>query len=189
LSNNRQAARAAREYAEGFGRLVNATISKAPMALVRLPGAEFQGFVAHCASRKFAKPMPLTNGNFLYVYQQVGVRDDLLTPLDHTYTYQATEDDESWIFRYEYLHEQEPGYEYPTAHLHVNAHPDFYDGPRPFPALHLPTNYVTLESVIRHLVVEHQLGPISTNWESVLENSENEHITRLKPPSGPGEVT
>ncbi len=65
--------------------------------------------------------MRLENGRFLYLYQRLGLRhahirpDDhrFLTTLEYKYQYQETEDDETWIFRYEYQREPPSGYPYP----------------------------------------------------------------------------
>jgi hypothetical protein len=48
------------------------------------------------------------------------------------------------------------------------------DPEAPFPALHLPAgDRVTIEALARHLVEEHQVGPISRdNWRAILAEAE-----------------
>lgn len=119
--------------------------------------------------------MWLKNGKFLFVYQRLGLRrhEHFLTTLEYSYAYQATADNNSWIFRYEYLREPDPGYAYPSSHLHVNATPDTYEGAKEFSRLHLPAgDRVTIESVVRHLIAEHDVEPISPDWEAVLDGAE-----------------
>jgi hypothetical protein len=155
------------------GRVLNTTVSACPITFVPLERAAFEGLVGFCP-RKVPEPMQLTNGRFLYVYQWLGLRrpERYLTTLEYRYVYQETEDDDSWIFRYEYQREPGDTYPYPIAHLHVNAEPVGYEGPKLFPRLHLPTGRVTIEEVARHLVNEHGVPPISDGWPNVLLQAE-----------------
>jgi hypothetical protein len=158
------------------GRVVNTTISAAPISFVELDTDEPIGYIAHCENRMRPVPLPLVNGHYLFIYQRLGLRREerYLTTLEYRYVYQATEADDSWIFRYEYLREPGESYDYPLSHLHVNAQPSEYTGERDFPRLHLPAGpRVTIESVVRHLVTEHGVTPISpTGWEAVLDDTE-----------------
>jgi hypothetical protein len=108
--------------------------------------------------------MPLVNGHFLYLFNALGLRrkERYLATLEYRYWYQATEDPNSWIFRYEYLHDPPPGYPYTPSHVHVNARPATYKGGKSFPDLHLPAGErVTIEALCRHLIAEHDIDPIS----------------------------
>lgn len=161
--------------------MINATISEAPISYVELENApEFTCFVGHCPG-KFPEPMPLGNGRYLYLYHKLGLRaarveqkKRFLTTLEYRYWYQATRDrDASWIVRYEYLREPPPRYQYAPAHVHVNARPASYTGDIPFADLHLPTGgRVTIEALVRHLVAEHDVSPISPNWQQAVEAGE-----------------
>ena len=116
--------------------------------------------------------MRLENGRYLYLYQHLGLRREerYLTTLEYRYVYEETEDEDSWIFRYEYQREPPGGYPYPLAHLHVNASPGGYQAGKPFPRLHLPTGKrVTIEDVVRHLLDEHEVPAVSPDtWQDVL---------------------
>jgi hypothetical protein len=136
-------------------------------------GSPFTCFIAHCPHR-IAEPMPLVNGKYLYIYNALGLRrpEQFLATLEYRYTYQETTAPDSWLFRYEYLRDP-PDYPYPRAHVHVNATPANYDGPEAFPNLHLPTGYrVRIEDIVRHLIAEHGVAPISPNWEEVVQRAE-----------------
>lgn len=173
LPTNQQAIRTAREFAELVGRIINATISACPIKFVEVERHEL-GFVAHCRDR-IPAPMLLQNGQYLFAYQLLGLRRDdrYLTTLEYEYTYQRTEDPDSWIFRYEYQREPGENYPYPLAHLHINANPKDYPGNKPFPRLHIPTGRVTVEAVARHLLEEHAVPCISPNhWQDVLRETE-----------------
>lgn len=164
---------AAREFANMVGEIVNATVSAAPITVVEISGGEPLWFIAHCQN-KLPVPLPLVNGSFLFLQNNLVLRRSQKYPatLYYKYQYQATEDPDSWIFRYEY--EREPGddYPYPLSHVHVNAKPASYDGVKLFPDLHLPVpERVTIEDVVRHLITEHDVGPISPTWEQTISET------------------
>lgn len=118
------------------------------------------------------------NGKYLFLYNGLGLRrkERYLATLEYRYWYQATEDPNSWIFRYEYLRDPPPGYPYPACHVHVNARPASYTGQKSFPELHLPVGErVTIEAIVRHLIAEHGVEPISPHWESTVMEAE-EHF-------------
>jgi hypothetical protein len=120
--------------------------------------------------------MPLVNGHFLYLYNSLGLRrkERFLATLEYRYWYQATADPNSWIFRYEYLHDPPPGYAYAPCHVHINARPATYTGATPFRDLHLPAGErVTIEALARHLITEHGVIPISPNWEDTVKEAED----------------
>ena len=175
LSSTRKAERAAHEFAEMIGAAVNATVSQAPITFVEVQGLPETWFVAHVDGDKLPTPLPLTNGHYLYIYNLLGLRrkERYLTTLEYRYVYQATPDDESWIFRYEYVREPPEPYPYAREHVHVNASPASYTGAEPFQGLHLPTGRrITIERLVRHLMAEHGIDPISPDWEQAITEAE-----------------
>jgi hypothetical protein len=141
---------------------------------VEVSDADFAAYVAHCP-RRVPEPLPLANGNYLYLHNLLGLRrkERYLTTLEYRYWYQTTADENSWIFRYEYLYEPPPGYTYAPCHLHINARPATYTGERSFPDLHLPVGErITIEDVVRHLIAEHGIVPISDSWEATVKQAE-----------------
>jgi hypothetical protein len=104
------------------GAVVNRTISQAPITFVQVvEGANPTWYIAHVGPDKLPKPLPLVNGHFLHLYQLLGLRREerFLATLEYRYTYQRTEDDDSWIFRYEYMREPPDRYPYSLSHVHV----------------------------------------------------------------------
>jgi hypothetical protein len=177
LGSKRKQVQAAHEFAELVGRVINCTVSHAPITFVEVESASSPTwYVAHVCD-KVPAPLPLVNGHYLFLYHLLGLRrkERYLTTLEYRYVYQRTCDDDSWIFRYEYV--REPGAEFPysSEHLHVNATPLAYGGPAPFPGLHLPTGRrITIERLVRHLIAEHEINPISEKWEeAVIEGEEH----------------
>jgi hypothetical protein len=167
---------AAHEFAQMVGSIVNATISHAPITFVAVEGGDSPTwFVAHVGANKLPAPLPLVNGHYLFLYHLLGLRrkEQYLATLEYRYAYQRTPSDKSWIFRYEYLHDPPEPYPHAQEHLHVNATPTSYAGTVPFPGLHLPTGRrVTVERLVRHLIAEHGMVPISPNWETTVAEGE-----------------
>jgi hypothetical protein len=131
-------------------------------------------YIAHIED-KVPAPLPLENGAFLFLYNLLGLRrkERYLATLEYRYVYQKTEADDSWIFRYEYIREPPAPYPYAREHVHVNATPDHYQGDEPFPGLHLPTGRrITIERLVRHLIAEHGITPISNRWEETVKDAE-----------------
>lgn len=174
LPTDPAARRAAHDFAALVGRVVNTTIAQVPIGFYELPRADFEGYVTY-AQNKAPAPMPLSNGCFLYLFQRVGLRREerYLTTLEYRYQYQQTENDESWIWRYEYQREPPERYPYPRSHVHVNASPEAYPGGKPYPNLHMPTGgRVTVEDIVRHLLMEHEVPAVSPNyWQDVLKEA------------------
>lgn len=163
---------------------MNCTISKAPITCVEITGGEPTWLIAHCVNR-IAAPLQLVNGKYLYIENILVLRRPEKYPatLSYRYQYQGTQDPDSWVFRYEYDREPVLGYPYPRSHVHVNASPLAYDGKKVFADLHLPVpERVTIEDVIRHLIVEHDLKAISRKWEKKLTETRThfEEIQKLR---------
>lgn len=180
LSSKRKQEQGAHEFAELVGKIVNCTISHAPITFVEVESDFPTWYVAHVGGDKLPAPLPLVNGCHLYLYQLLGLRrkECYLATLEYRYTYQRTPDDDSWIFRYEYV--RDPAFPYAAEHIHVNATPSSYPGPAPFPDLHLPTGRrITIERLVRHLIAEHGLKPISEGWEQTLAVGE-EHFRDIQ---------
>ena len=79
------------------------------------------------------------------------------------------------IFRFEYESpSMQPDFPYCRNHLHL--HPDFDDGIVGISPseLHIPTGWVTIESVIRFLIAELAVAPLSASWREVLQESEEQ---------------
>lgn len=174
LTTKRKARRAAHDFASLIGEAVNATVSQAPIAFVETTDAEvFDGFVAHAPNR-VQKPLRLENDNYLLIFQRLCLRREqkFLTTREYRYVYQSSESPNDWIFRFEYEREPEGDNPYPRAHIHLNACPTTYSGAKEFDKLHLPTGRVTLEDILRHLVIEHAVQPVSPNWEQKLKQTE-----------------
>ena len=94
LTTDPSARRAAQDFANLVGAIVNATVSAAPISFLEVEGPEFEGFVAHRNGR-VPVAMPIGNGRHLFIYHRLGLRREerFLTTLESQY--QETADDDS----------------------------------------------------------------------------------------------
>jgi hypothetical protein len=98
-----------------------------------------------------------------------------LKVLQSSFQYQATKDDPSWVFRYDYL--RSPGPDVPGAHLQVNGNlmaSDALPSKRGLKVVHFPTRRVSLEAVIRLLAVDFKVPcrDEATIWRAVLAEAD-----------------
>jgi hypothetical protein len=116
-------------------------------------------------------PVPLGNGHFLGIRIRLRLSKGAAMTEAASISYWSSGElvDESWIFRYDYerAEAEAGGYQYPVAHLHVNATPPSYRGSKPFPRLHFPTRRLSLEEIIRHLIVEHDVPTLCPQDEAL----------------------
>ena len=125
-------------------------------------------------------PVPLGNGHFLGIRIRVRLSRRAATTEAASISYWSSDElmDENWIFRYDYegAEAEAGGYQYPVAHLHINATPRSYRGAKPFPRLHFPTRRLSLEEIIRHLIVEHDVPTLCPRDEALafLEQQQEE---------------
>ena len=181
-----KAVRGAQLFADVLSRVLNCTVSRAPVRAAITGQDPFEGYIALLGEGRLPSLAPLTNGGFLYLQHHFCLaekgKDKFLATAHYTYTYQLGSTDDTWVIRWEYNREPGKEYRYPHAHVHVNACPAHYTGQKAFPELHIPTARVTLESVVRHLIVEHDIPPISDNWQQILGETQAdfERIQRLR---------
>ncbi len=102
--------------------------------------------------------------------------------------YQNAEEDQAEIFRYDYVRAQKDAH--PRAHLNVHGHLDhdvLGDG-KSLEAVHFPTGRISLEGVIRLLIVQFEVPSVTPEdvWMRVLTTSETSFNEICeKPLSGP----
>lgn len=112
---------------------------------------------------KTVTPLDLNGtGSVLLVQQKIAVVGDHCATLTYTYRYQRNADPNSWICRWEYFRRPpKPDYQYPLAHLHVNAGLAEKTGSGEYVGgMHFPTSRVTLEHVLLHLIEEWGVKPL-----------------------------
>jgi hypothetical protein len=118
----------------------------------------------------------------LLVVHRIHVVDDHCRTLAYQYRFSLTDEKASWLIRWEYLRQQPaPDYEYPLAHVHVNA-AFAADETRALPKLHIPTERVALELVLWHLIAEWDVIPRRDDWRDVLGRSLEGFVRRRRSP-------
>ncbi len=112
------------------------------------------------------RSVELGNGCRIRVFQRVVPHPEdpegLITTAEYSYSYALGPDpDLEWLLRYDYVPEEaaKPEFEYPVAHVHFNGTSEAYDGfdmpgKKPLNKLHCPTERITLEDFIEHLIIE-----------------------------------
>jgi hypothetical protein len=142
------------------------------------------GYIAPGA-RNFTS-VPLLNDHYLSIRLDIGYIGRAVTTVAASIAYRCSAEmrSDDWIFRYDYERDSPEMYPYPTAYLHVNAQPAYYRGVKPFPDLHLPTRRLSLEEIIRHLIVEHDVptfGPKQAALDFLTEQQEEFERRRSDP--------
>jgi hypothetical protein len=137
-------------------------------------------------------PLRLRDGRYLRITINLAIVDTekygpRMEAPDCSFQYQADEDGDDWVFRYDY--KRDPANDHPPAHLHVRGtlHSDVL-GPRLLERVHFPVARPTLEGVIRLLAG--QFGVPTREepdvWRPVLHESERLFFDIAhRPTSGP----
>jgi hypothetical protein len=92
-----------------------------------------------------------------------------------SYQYQLDNDGKKWVFRYDYA--RDPCNRYPANHLQVNGtltESQILAPNRPLARLHFPTDRVSIEAVIRLLIIEFNVPTArdEDHWRPLLLESE-----------------
>lgn len=105
----------------------------------------------------------------LFVRLVVVVEDERCRTESYVFRLQADESPKSWLMRWEYRREPPvPDYPYELSHMHMNG--TFFNG-KPAVHLHVPTDRVELNAVIRHLITEWGVKPRTEQWKALLDES------------------
>jgi len=83
---------------------------------------------------------------------------------------------DAWLVRWEYFRRPPtPGYEYPLAHVHINAALLDRDAEsplsKPLPHLHIPTARVPFELVLWHVLAEWGVASKTDDWRTLRRQS------------------
>jgi len=161
------------DFKDTLNRTLNKTVSQARLQVV-LPARHARtAVITHVLQGRYREfsSIPLVNGHYLTALMEVRLTPQGVTTDKTAIAYRRSPElyGEDWIFRYEYERKQaaESDYAYPISHLHVNASPQYYAGKKPFPDLHLPTRRLSLEEIIRHLILEHDVPTLGSVEEAL----------------------
>jgi hypothetical protein len=166
LSNSPAAfERNARAYNDYLSSLFTRTITEHPLRPIIRPHGAFISFRG--AERFGDSPnVELENGCRIRVSQTILPNSEdhsKVTTAEYSYSYALGPDpDKDWLLRYDYVPDEpvrNPEYEYPVAHVHFNGVSEAYDRldqaeDKPLHKLHCPTERITVEDFIEHLIIE-----------------------------------
>ncbi len=133
-----------------------------------------------CFQDEAILPLRLKPQGFLYFHQLVSMRSGKVIVEDCGYRYSLSsdpDDEEQWIFRYEYS--LNPEKNVPHAHLHLNASRRNQE----LRHIHFPTGRVSIEQIIAHLIIEHGVQPKRLDWFEFLAKSHHGFTKRRTDPS------
>lgn len=169
-------------FCRHLGRLLNQTVTDAPLSVLKLTGAPEPRALVSFRRGDAAIAAPLRSHDlFLYIGQLVTVvpqQGDTpwrLKTLTYRYWVQGDDDQntDSWYFRFEYISPQIRQLEHPRHHVHIPANIACGGcGDIDLRRTHVPTGWVTVEEVIRFLVEELGVRSRARNWPRLCAESE-----------------
>lgn len=167
-----------RQFRDHISRLLNQTITDAPLSLTHRKDRLFAQFAFRDES-EFPMAAPLFSGGlYLAVSQQLQVEQQpdkawRLRTLQYSYhLLEGPSPYSRWILRWEYVSRIRRHDEHPRHHVHVATVLETPAGRMDLDKLHLATGWVTIEEVIRFLIAEVGVKAKATNWDEELMKSE-----------------
>lgn len=120
-----------------------------------------------CFQKKEFCQLQLKPVGWLDIRQIISIPSNSIVVETSRYIYYPSSamDEDNWLFRYEYNRSPKEGV--PRSHLHVNM----LNGGKPFKKTHFPTGRMSIEQIIAHLIIEHGVKPLRTDWlEHLIES-------------------
>ncbi|HXG35455.1 MAG TPA: hypothetical protein VNL15_00635 [Dehalococcoidia bacterium] len=120
-------------------------------------------------------PLELNPHGFLHFMQLVRREGNHVEISEGRYVFSesANPDDESaWFLRYEYERSPAPGK--PQGHLHVNAERKGIN----IKHIHLPVSRISIEQLIAHLILEHEIQSLDPKAMEILAESHRGFLKR-----------
>jgi hypothetical protein len=177
------------KFTTHLGRLLNRTITDAPLAYLVVDEKENRAYVSF--RRHDAQvAAPLSNHLYLFLGQVLTVVPEgpewRLKTLQYRYWIQGDDDQNSddWFFRFEYTSPTLKPLTNPRHHLHLPCTLRCGANEIQLRDVHIPTGWVTVEELIRFLVHELGVRCRARTWDKILLESETkfrEWTTRTVP--------
>ena len=167
-----------RAFQQHIAGLLNRTVTDAPLSLTHKQNHSFAA-VTFRDEQKVAIAAPLFGSSLFLFFSQDLIVEDLgnktlkLRTVKYAYhLLEAPSPDSPCVVRWEYISPSRRKMTHPRNHVHLPIILETSDGPLDLDTLHLPTGWVTIEEVIRFLIVEVGIKPKSDDWNADLESSE-----------------
>jgi hypothetical protein len=168
------------EFRTKISELLNKTVTDAPLAITSLARDETRAqLVFRRNNIPIAAPL-IEKGLFLYIGQELKVEQQdkswKLKTLQYRYRIQPTDDlKDTQALRWEYVAREVRDNEYCRHHFQAPIEFELREGMSPLSLkdAHLPTGWVTIEEIIRFLIVELRVKPKDEDgWDKLLRESE-----------------
>lgn len=159
-----------RDFKEELNRLLHTTITQAPLVSVETPA----GTLIEFRAKRSPVCVHVGKGLYLFIGQTITAVEELgkgfrVRTLAYGYRVSLGQAlDSPYVIRWEYVSRELRQGLAPRHHLHI---PCQYQG-LDFGRLHTPTGWITVEEVIRFLIQELGVTPLSGNWDEILRESE-----------------
>ncbi|MDR3410860.1 MAG: hypothetical protein P4L87_07960 [Formivibrio sp.] len=167
------------KFTTHLGKLINQTISDAPLSYIVVDDKHNRAYLSF---RRHDSPIAaplLSQGLYLFLGQVVTVvpedKNWRLKTLQYRYWIQADTDQntQKWFFRFEYSSPNIKPTQSPRHHLHIPCALSCGKESIQLDRTHIPTGWVTVEELIRFLIVELKVKCKTKKWEQLLFDSED----------------
>ncbi len=159
--------RNAPQFAAHLSSLLTRTVTDHPL-VCRIPEEEghISALIRFRGQSRRERTVTLGNGCQISVFQRILPNPEdprKVTIAESSYSYGVGQNlEEDWLVRYDYVPERaetDPEYQYPVGHIHFNGYSETYEAfemadKKPLHKLHFPTQRISLEDFLEHLIVE-----------------------------------
>jgi hypothetical protein len=179
--------KALNDYVEYLNSLFNRTISTSHISVLFWDKHTKEAHIARCLGQSI-QPIELRPKSWLHFQQILHMKSQKVVIDFARYHYSLSpdpDDEDSWVFRYDYHLSPKQGK--PHAHLHVNG--NWLNIPlnaKVLKKIHFPTERMSIEKVIAHLIIEYGVRT-RRNWQKFLAESHCKFASKLRidPPMFP----
>lgn len=182
--------KALHKYVDHLALLLNQTITDSRIGVVRWSGKSKDALIGRHINRRII-PLELKPHGWLHFQQIVHVQSKprKIVVDNYCYIYSLSDDPDNendWAFRYEY--NLNPNKDEPHAHVHINGNWGCDTlNTRILKRVHFPTERISIEKVIAHLILEYGIRCERADWIKFLADSHSYFASKLRidPPMFP----
>lgn len=180
--------KALNDYVDYLNSLFNRTVSTSRIGVLFWDEHTKVAHIARCVN-KLIQPLELCPNSWLH-FQQILHMESKKVVVDYArYSFSLSrdpDDENNWAFRYDY--HLNPKQDVPHAHVHVNGNwqCNLVDA-KILKKIHFPTERISIEKVIAHLVIEYGIKSSMEDWQNFLAESHFKFASKLRidPPMYP----
>jgi len=180
-----KARKALQGYVDFLNSLFNQTVTTSRICVVRWDENSKEALIARYVNRCIV-PLELKPQGWLHFHQALHIQPEaqeskiVVDNYRYVYSYSDDPDDENdWAFRYEY--NLNPVTNVPHAHIHINGDWGCNKlNASTLKRVHFPTERISIEKVIAHLVIEYGIRCRKGDWLTFLADSHCKFASKLR---------